>query len=73
MRLTNNRRGEAWRTCDRCGFDYPMSRLRRQDGLLVCVDHCIFEQGHQYYMSKLELPSREGVAEDEPQGSEAII
>src|SRR3990167_10871048 len=32
---------EQWQTCDRCGFNYPLSKLRLQQGdsgqLVVCI------------------------------------
>lgn len=37
----NNRRGEQWDTCGRCGLLYPMSQLTTQKGLLVCTIHCV--------------------------------
>ena len=33
--------GVPWHRCDRCGYDYPVDRLRRQSGLILCVDKCI--------------------------------
>jgi len=30
-----------WRKCDRCGFLYPITQLRRQQGLLVCTEKCV--------------------------------
>ncbi len=32
--------GDPWHRCDRCGYDYPVSRLVRQRGLIVCLDKC---------------------------------
>lgn len=32
--------GEQWDLCDRCGFAYPMSKLVKQKGLLICMKHC---------------------------------
>jgi hypothetical protein len=29
--------GSKWFTCDRCGFDYPVSYRRKQGGLQVCT------------------------------------
>jgi hypothetical protein len=28
--------GDPWSRCDRCGFDYPLSALQMQNGLLLC-------------------------------------
>ncbi len=33
---TNNKKGEQWDLCDRCGMQFPMSRLGRHQGMLVC-------------------------------------
>lgn len=33
-------RSEQWDTCQRCGREYPMSDLTRQDGLLLCQRRC---------------------------------
>lgn len=30
--------GEQWQTCDRCGRLFPMSKLVKQKGLLVCTN-----------------------------------
>lgn len=32
----NNVRGEQWDNCDRCGRLFPMSKLTKQRGLLLC-------------------------------------
>jgi hypothetical protein len=29
--------GEKWVLCDRCGFYYPASSMRKQQGLNVCT------------------------------------
>lgn len=31
---------EQWQECDRCGFMYPMSRMSKQKGLLLCIALC---------------------------------
>jgi hypothetical protein len=31
----------SWHRCDRCSFDYPVSRLVRQRGLILCIDKCV--------------------------------
>lgn len=37
----NNRKQEQWALCDQCGFWYPMSRLVKQKGALICTTrHC---------------------------------
>lgn len=38
---TNNRRDEQWDLCQRCGFQFPMSQLTVQHGLLVCHRTCV--------------------------------
>lgn len=43
----NNRQtGERWFTCDRSGFEYPISRRRFQNGLQV-ADDFYDEPGYQ--------------------------
>jgi formylmethanofuran dehydrogenase subunit E len=38
--MRNKILGEIWKLCDRCGFQYPMSMLRRSSkGRLLC-DKC---------------------------------
>lgn len=31
---------QQWQTCERCGFLYPMGKLTKQKGLLVCTQRC---------------------------------
>ena len=30
-----------WHRCDRCGMEYPVGQLARQQGLILCVIKCI--------------------------------
>jgi predicted nucleic acid binding AN1-type Zn finger protein len=39
----NRRVGEQWQTCDRCGFLYPMSKLVKQKGILICTYNKCFD------------------------------
>lgn len=39
----NNRTGQQWDMCDRCGFMYPMSQLVKQKGLLICTTGKCFD------------------------------
>lgn len=32
--------GIPWYRCDRCGYDYPTSKLVRQRGLILCIEKC---------------------------------
>ena len=32
---------QQWFVCERCGFEYPLSSLQNQKGLLVCVEKCV--------------------------------
>jgi hypothetical protein len=34
-------RGVPWSRCDRCGYDYPVDKLAKQNGLILCVEKCI--------------------------------
>lgn len=53
--------GIPWKTCDRCGFDYPMHQIRKQRGLFVCtvipcVDDLSYEQASRRISEKLNPP-----------------
>ena len=37
----NNRKHQQWDTCDRCGRLFPIGRLVKQKGLLVCDAGCV--------------------------------
>jgi hypothetical protein len=56
--------GQAWRECARCGFDFPMGLLRRQNGILVCsgpgTSNCADISGYDAEFKRIKLPSREG-------------
>lgn len=39
----NNRQGEQWDSCDQCGLLFPMSRLIKQKGLLICTRRSCFD------------------------------
>lgn len=39
----NNVRRQQWGMCDRDGFFYPMSRLVKQKGLLVCTNSTCYD------------------------------
>lgn len=32
--------GVPWHYCDRCGWQYPLDRMTRQRGLLLCLEKC---------------------------------
>lgn len=36
----NNIQKQQWDTCDRCGLMYPMGKLVKQKGGLICTVHC---------------------------------
>ena len=56
MKTTGNRFGERWRECDRCGFDFPISKLRRDyTGALVCEDD-YHDRGYWENKADMELP-----------------
>ena len=42
---------EQWEECSRCGFTYPLSQLRLQQGdggsVVVCVSHCLDEPSRE--------------------------
>lgn len=37
-----------WQECDRCGLMYPIDRLTRQQGLIVCMRTCVDNLDNQY-------------------------
>lgn len=67
----NNAHGEQWFVCDRCGFDYPRSKMVRQDGLEVCTVHCVFDQGAEYYRMITPIPAE--TAPEPPDGDEVTL
>jgi hypothetical protein len=40
MPRNKGHRGVAWDLCDRCGFEYPVSKLGIQNGYKLCYDKC---------------------------------
>lgn len=67
MSKTKNNRatGQVWKDCDRCGFEYPINQLKKQDGFWLCKDMCVDMPGRDYYIKNL-------VVESETQGAEQI-
>jgi len=60
-RQTNNRKGQRWWTCARCGNDYPESRIVVQKGFVRCTgaltNHCADDEyGFQHHRKQLEVP-----------------
>lgn len=65
-------RGEAWGTCDRCGFEHPLHMLTLQLGVLVCRDHRCYDdldimRRPQIIAEVLQRP------EDEPERGMQIV
>jgi hypothetical protein len=48
--------GEQWAECSRCGFEYPLSKMTTQHGLIVCVANCLYEKGADYYRRLSRVP-----------------
>lgn len=75
MRQAGNPHREPWESCARCGFDFPVSMLRRQNGLLVCAGpgttRCADIQGADHFRKRIRYPRREGVR-ILPNGNEVI-
>lgn len=46
MPATHSTTFQRWYECHRCGFDYPISRLVRQNGVLVCKEMCMDIRDH---------------------------
>jgi hypothetical protein len=59
-RQTNRRAGEEWYTCERCGLDYPRSKMLVQNGLTLCQGPqtvgCVDEPGVDAARKKVVLP-----------------
>lgn len=64
-RQTNRRFSEEWYTCDRCGLDYPRSKVSVQNGLVLCYGPstvgCQDEPGFEAEHRKLRLPLEEDI------------
>lgn len=75
MKQSGNIFGRKWLDCDRCGFQYPVTKMIRQNGLFVCVGigtaGCADVQGSRYYERRVKFPRREG-RDDDPRGNEVI-
>lgn len=73
MKIAGRRFETAWHECDRCGFQFPLTFFRRQNGILVCsgkfTNNCADNPGRDSYTKKIRFPKKEGVAE-EPRGNE---
>lgn len=58
---------QPWSTCDRCGFDYPLSQLVAQKGLKLCTKTCLDNLDIEFrpYMieSVLSSSDQEGVSQ----------
>ena len=59
-RRTNHRHSGRWWTCQRCGNDYPETRVVIQKGLVICTgantNKCTDVYGAVYYRDQLEVP-----------------
>lgn len=63
MRESRKLTGERHKDCDRCGFTYPLSELKKQDGYWLCQKMCVDIPGRDYYL-------KQQVIEGELQGAE---
>ena len=75
MRQSGNIFGRKWLDCDRCGFQFPVTKMIRQNGRFVCIGEgtagCADVQGHQYYARRVKIKGREG-QDDDPRGNEVV-
>lgn len=55
-----------WQLCDRCGLMYPLTKLTRQQGIIVCSVTCVDNLDNQY-MPKIraEVLATPGEGSDE--------
>lgn len=60
---TSRKFSEQWDTCSRCGFVYPLSKLRRQVGdggaIIVCTVVPCYDEPSRNDLLPMELPSEE--------------
>lgn len=43
-----------WQCCDRCGLMYPITKLQRQQGIIVCLVTCTDNLDNQYRPVQIE-------------------
>ena len=48
MPATHSHTFQRWYECTRCGFDYRIGELVRQEGSLVCIVRCVDVRDHRY-------------------------
>lgn len=60
----NNVTGGQWELCERCGFLFPMGKLTKQKGMLLCERRCIdnleVERRDNLIMKTLTVDTHEG-------------
>lgn len=58
--MTNNRHKMRWYTCDRCGFQYPESKVIRFNGLVTChgdnTNNCQDIPGFRANAKRIDIP-----------------
>ena len=64
--------GQRWKSCDRCGFTYRLSKLKKQDGFWLCKEMCIDISGRDYYTKQLEVEGELRGAEQEESKQETF-
>jgi hypothetical protein len=58
--MTNNRKKVRWYTCDRCGFQYPETKVVRFNGLVTCygdnTNNCQDQPGFRAALKRVHVP-----------------
>lgn len=65
MPKNNKATGQRWKECDRCGMEYPLSQLKKQDGFWLCKEMCVDMPGRDYYLKQLTVEGELRGAEQE--------
>jgi len=53
--------GIPWGRCDRCGLDFPLSRLVRQRGILVCTERDCWDNPIAWNRERIIQDNLEGI------------
>ena len=60
--------GRKWKECSRCGFDWPIFMMLRQNGVFVCsgplTNDCFDDKGARWHFSHIRYPRQEGYDPD---------
>lgn len=60
-RMTGRRVGSEWYECEGCGFNYPRSEVRVQNGRIRCLRNCTDTTGRDILSRDYPLRTEEDV------------